>query len=62
MSEDKLLTKKEASEYLKIGRCTLEKIMQKGEISYIKPQRKIFFWKSDLITYLDSKRIEAKPK
>jgi len=59
---DEILTKKETLEYLKIGRCTLEKLMNEKQISFIKLERKVFFKKVDIDEFIESRRTPAKSK
>jgi excisionase family DNA binding protein len=56
MEEDKLLTKKEAQEYLRISRTTLERKIMK-EIPYIKLGKRVLFRKSDIEKYLETKKV-----
>lgn len=44
-------------EYLRISHGTLDKIIKKREIPYIKLERKVLFKKSDIDAWLESKRI-----
>jgi len=55
MGEDRLLTKEEAAEYMRISRATLGRIMK--EIPYIKLGRRVLFKMSDIEKYLESKRV-----
>ena len=57
---NEILTKKETLKYLKIGRCTLEKLMNQKQISFIKLDRKVLFKQSDIDEFIESKRILAK--
>jgi excisionase family DNA binding protein len=56
MEEDRLLTKKEAQEYLRISRTTLERKIMK-EIPYIKLGKRVLFRKSDIEKYLETKKV-----
>ena len=56
MEEDRLLTKKEVQEYLRISRTTLERKVMK-EIPYVKLDRKVLFHKSDIDAWLESKKV-----
>lgn len=58
--DDKLLTKEETSKYLRVSRQTLEKLMRKKQISFIKLDRKVLFKKLDIDEFIESKRILAK--
>lgn len=60
MNEDKLFTKKEACEYLRISETTLNRLIKKEEISYIKLERKVLFRKSDIDNFLESRKIPKK--
>jgi excisionase family DNA binding protein len=57
--EEKLLTKKEVQEYLRISQGTLEKKIMK-EIPYIKLGRRVLFRKSDIEAYINKKTIKNK--
>ncbi len=57
MVEDRLLTKRELQEYLRISRSTLEQRIMK-EIPYIKLGRRVLFKMSDIEKYLESKKIK----
>ncbi len=56
MNEDRLFTKEEAAEYLRISRTTLGRLMKK--IPYIKLDRRVLFRKSDIDKYLESKKVK----
>ena len=57
MEEDRLLTKKEAQEYLRISRTTLERKIMK-EIPYIKLGKRVLFRRSVIEAYLTSKTVK----
>lgn len=56
MNEDRLLTKEEVAEYLRISRATLGRLMKK--IPYIKLGRRVLFKKSDIDKFLESKKVK----
>jgi len=56
MEEDRLLTKKEVLEYLRISRSTLDHSLMK-EIPYIKLGKRVLFRKSDIDAYLEKKTV-----
>lgn len=60
VEDDKLLTKKEVVEYLRVAHQTLEKLMKQKQISFIKLDRKVLFKQSDVDEFIESKRILAK--
>ena len=57
MEEDRLLTKKEVLEYLRVSRSTLDHRLMK-EIPYIKLGKRVLFRKSDIEAYLKSKTVK----
>jgi excisionase family DNA binding protein len=61
MTEDRLLTKKEVIEYLRISRATLDRSLMK-EIPYIKLGKRVLFRKSDIEKYLETKLVTKKVK
>jgi excisionase family DNA binding protein len=56
MEEDRLLTKKEVSEYLRVSRSTLDHRLMK-EIPYIKLGKRVLFRKSVIDKYLEKKTV-----
>jgi len=56
MEEDRLLTKKEVLEYLRVSRATLDRSLMK-EIPYIKLGKRVLFRKSDIDAYLEKKTV-----
>ena len=58
MAKDELLTKKDVLELLKISTATLDRIMKKKEIPYIKLERKVLFRKSDIDKFLESRLVK----
>ena len=59
-STDEILTIKEASQFLKIGKTTLYKLARNGEIPARKVGREWRFVKSELIKWLKEKQIEMR--
>ena len=51
--ESNLLTKEETLEYLRISKTTLEYLIKKEGLPFIKWRRKLLFRKSDLDKFLD---------
>ena len=60
MKNDEILTKKEAMEFLKIGSSTLQKLINEKQITYVKLERKVLFYKTDLDVFLKSRLIRKK--
>ena len=58
MAKDELFTKKDVLELLKISTATLDRIMKKKEIPYIKLERKVLFRKSDIDKFLESRLVK----
>ena len=56
--DDRLLSKKQAAEYLNISIGTLEKLMREKELLYIKLERKVLFRKSDIDKFLEDRTIK----
>jgi len=56
--EDDVLTKKEASRYLKISISTLDRLMKTKDIPYSKINGRVLFLKKDLIQWIESKKIK----
>lgn len=56
VNEERLLTKKEVLEYLRVSRSTLDHSLMK-KIPYIKLGKRVLFRKSDIDAYLDKKTI-----
>jgi excisionase family DNA binding protein len=55
-----ILNTKEACLYLGISRATLARYMKSGDIPYIKLAGAVRFYESDILKFLDSKRISIK--
>jgi len=62
MPDKDLLTRKETMEYLRICRGTLDRMMKKHDIPFIKMGKKVLFRKSDIDAFLESKTVRIKPK
>ena len=58
MDQERLLTRKDVMEYLRISHGTLDKIIKNRTIPYIKLERKVLFKKSDIDAWLESKRVK----
>ena len=56
--EDDVLTKKEASRYLKISISTLDRLMKTKDIPYSKINGRVLFLKKDLIQWIESKKVK----
>jgi len=56
--EDDVLTKKEASRYLKISISTLDRLMKTKDIPYSKINGRVLFLKRDLIKWIESKKVK----
>lgn len=54
---DVLLDIKEASTYLKCSKWTIYRIIERGEISFIRHRRRILFKEQDLETFVNSRRV-----
>jgi excisionase family DNA binding protein len=51
--KDEILTKEQTCHYLNIGKGTLQKLMQKQGLPYIKLERKVLFRLSDIDKWLE---------
>jgi len=60
--EKKLLTIKEACEYLNLSRATIYKLIKEGKLTPIKIGRSTRLDKSDLDAFVESMKKETKPK
>ena len=56
--EDDILSKKEATRYLKISMATLDRLMKEKKIPYSKINGRVLFLKDDLIKWVKSKRVK----
>ena len=54
MTEKRLLSVKEAAEYLKIGRFSFTRAVYKGQIPYIQPSKRKLFKPEDLEQWLNN--------
>ncbi|MCD9187269.1 MAG: helix-turn-helix domain-containing protein [Pyrinomonadaceae bacterium] len=59
MSNQKIYTNKEASEYLRISEITLWRERKAGKISFRRVASKVVFLQEDLEKYLDQNKREA---
>lgn len=59
MPGEKLLTRAELMEYLRISRGTLDKIIKKRAIPFIKLDQKVLFRLSDVDRWLESKTVKS---
>jgi excisionase family DNA binding protein len=57
MDQERLLTRKDVMDYLRISHGTLDKLIKAREIPFIKLGRRVLFKKSDIDTWLESKRV-----
>jgi excisionase family DNA binding protein len=62
MQARELLTRSEVMEYLRISRGTLDRLMKKREIPFIKLAQKVLFRKADIDRWLESKTVRAPKK
>jgi excisionase family DNA binding protein len=58
MEQERLLTRKDVMEYLRISPGTLDKLVKKHEFPCIKLERKVLFRKADVDTWLETKRVK----
>lgn len=58
MDQERLFTRKELMEYLRISHGTLDKLIKTRAIPYIKLERKVLFKKADVEAWLESKRVK----
>jgi len=58
MEQERLLTRKDVMDYLRISPGTLDKLVKKHELPCIKLERKVLFKKADVEAWLESKRVK----
>jgi len=56
--ENRLITKKEVQEYLRISSATLDRLIKNKNIPHIKLGRRVLFKKSDIDKFLESKKVK----
>lgn len=58
---DEWLTTKQACEFMKMSSRLLQRLREEGRIAYSKPDGRVYYRKSNLISYLDNtgKRYQA---
>ncbi|HEC93437.1 MAG TPA: DNA-binding protein [Candidatus Atribacteria bacterium] len=57
MMENDVLSKKEACKFLKISIATLDRLIRRKEIPFLKLNGRVLFLREDLIKWLKSKRV-----
>lgn len=58
MVENEYITKEEFRHLIRVSRATLDLIMKRKEVPYIKLERKVLFKKADVEVWLESKRVK----
>jgi excisionase family DNA binding protein len=58
MNQERLLTRKDVMEYLRISHGTLDKLIKTRAIPYIKLERKVLFRKSAVEAWLETKLVK----
>ena len=58
MPSRELLTRAEVMEYLRISRGTLDRLMKKREIPFIKLDQKVLFRKRDIDAFLEKRLVK----
>lgn len=58
MVVNEYLTKEELRQLIRVSRATLDLIMKRKEVSYIKLRRRVLFKKADVDAWLESKRVK----
>jgi len=53
MEKEVLMIRQEVLQYLRIGRGTLLKLMRKGDIPFVRIERKLLFRKSDIDGFIE---------
>jgi excisionase family DNA binding protein len=53
MPAEELMTKAEVMEYLRISRGTLDKLMLKHELPFVKLEKKVLFRKRDIDRFIE---------
>jgi len=57
MEKERLMTKSEVMDYLRISHQTLHRLMKQFAFPYIKMDRKVLFKKSEIDAYLEAKTV-----
>jgi excisionase family DNA binding protein len=60
MANRDLMTIKQMTEYLQISRRTLNNLMKKNGLPYIKLERRVLFRRSEVDKFLESKTVRKK--
>jgi excisionase family DNA binding protein len=58
MNQERLLTRKDVMDYLRISHGTLDKLIKDQGLPCIKLDRKVLFRKADVDHWLESKRVK----
>jgi hypothetical protein len=56
---DTLLTRSEAQKFLRVSRTKFFELLRDNSIACVRQARRRYFWRSDLVTYLNAHRIEV---
>jgi excisionase family DNA binding protein len=56
--ERELFTKAELMEYLRVSRGTIDKLIRRREVPFIKLGKKVLFRKKEIDAWLETKRIK----
>jgi excisionase family DNA binding protein len=54
MEQEVLMTKKEVQAYLRISHMTLQNLMKRHSLPYIKLEKRVLFRRSDIDAYLEA--------
>lgn len=59
---DKIMTIPQVAEFLQVSKAKIYIMVQRGEIPYIRMNRNVRIWESDLLKWLDRQTIKTPPK
>jgi hypothetical protein len=57
--DDTLLTLPEAQKFLRVSRTKFFELLRDNAIACVRQARRRYFWRSDLVQYLNARRIEV---
>jgi len=58
MTERTFLTKAEAAEYMRVSRATVDRLMKRRGLPFIKLEKKVLFRKKDIDAFLEKRLVK----
>ena len=55
--DDRLFDLKETQEFLRLSRSATFELLKRGEIPYVRQFSRRYIWRSDLVNYLNARRV-----